>query len=153
MRLIQLQRTAKGGEIEFSFYKESGSATIESLPLKGRSESEARSGERIRASAPLEPQERSHAMEARGREGILHPKVVQISIDAKKAELKAFAIREPELRGERSSLREEDRHGESEARHHSLESVPAPPLPVCCKARRYVHARRAGSLKPRERSL
>ena len=92
-------------------------------------------------------------METRGRRGVLHPKVVKVAIDAKKAELKAFAIREPELRGERSPLREEDRDGESEACHHSLESVPAPSLPVCCKARRYVHPRGACSLKPRERSL
>ena len=92
-------------------------------------------------------------METRGREGVLHPKVVQISVNTKEAELKAFAIGEPELRGERSSLREEDRHGEGEACHHSLESVPASSLPVCGEARRYVHARGAGSLKPRERSL
>lgn len=83
----------------------------------------------------------------------MHPEIIQISIDAKKAKLKAFAIGEPELRGERSSLREEDRHGESEACHHSLKSVPAPSLPVCGEARRYVHARGSGSLKPRERSL
>jgi hypothetical protein len=143
----------KGDERGFSLYKEGGAATVKSLSLKGRSESEARSGERIRASAPLEPQERSHAMEARGRERVLHPKVIKVTIQAKKAKLKAFAIREPELRGERSPLREEDRHGEGEACHHSLESVPAPSLPVCCKARRYVHARGAGSLEPRERSL
>ena len=141
------------GEREFSLYKEGRAAAKESLSLKGRSESEARSGERIRASAPLEPQERSHAMETRGRERVMHPKVVKVTIQAKKAELKAFAIREPELRGERSSLREEDRHGEGEACHHSLESVPAPSLPVCGEARRYVHPRGAGSLKPRERSL
>jgi hypothetical protein len=83
----------------------------------------------------------------------LHPEIVEISVDAKEAELKAFAVREPELRGERSSFGEEDRHGESEACHYSLKSVPAPSLPVCCKARRYVHARGAGSLKPRERRL
>ena len=83
----------------------------------------------------------------------MHPKIIQISIDAKKAELKAFAIREPELRGERSPLGEEDRHGEGEACHHSLESIPAPSLSVCGEARRYMHSRGAGSLKPRERSL
>jgi hypothetical protein len=83
----------------------------------------------------------------------MHPKVVKVTIQAKKAELKAFAIREPELRGERSSLGEEDRDGESEACHHSLESVPAPSLPVCGEARRYVNPRGSGSLKPRERSL
>jgi hypothetical protein len=92
-------------------------------------------------------------MKTRGREGILHPKVVKVTVQAKKAKLKAFAIREPELRGERSSLGEEDRDGEGEACHHSLESVPAPSLPVCGEARRYVHPRGAGSLQPGERSL
>jgi hypothetical protein len=85
-------------------------------------------------------------VKSRGRQRISHPEIVQISVNTKEAELKAFAIRELELRGERSSLREEDRHGESEACHYSLESVPAPSLPVCGEARRHVYARRAGSL-------
>jgi hypothetical protein len=143
----------KGGERGFSFYKESRAAAKESLSLKGRSESEARSGERIGASAPLEPQERSHTMKTRGREGIMHPKVVQVAIQAEEAELCPSGISEPELRGERSSLREEDRHGEREARQYGVNGVPAPSLPVCGEARRYVHARGAGSLQPRERSL
>jgi hypothetical protein len=92
-------------------------------------------------------------MKTRGREGILHPEIVKVTIQAKKAELKAFAIREPELRGERSSLREENRNGERESRQNCINGVPAPSLPVCCKARRYVDARGAGSLEPRERSL
>ena len=131
----------------------SEAAAIESLPLKGRSESEARSGERIGASAPLEPQERSHSMEARGREGIMHPKVVEISINTKEAELSPSAVREPELGGKGSSLGKEDRHGERESRQNCIDSVPAPSLPVSSEARRYVHARGAGSLQPGERSL
>jgi hypothetical protein len=114
--LTQLRSIAKGGEREFSFYKESGAAAIKSLLLKGRSESEARSGERVRASAPLEPQERSHSMEARGREGILHPEIVKIPVKAEEPELSPSAVREPELRRERSSLREENRHSERESR-------------------------------------
>ena len=54
----------------------SEAAAMESLTLKGRSESEARSSERIGASAPLEPQERSHAMESRGRERVVHPEII-----------------------------------------------------------------------------
>ena len=131
----------------------SETAAEESLPLKGRSESEARSGERIGASAPLEPQERSHSMEARGREGIMHSKVVQVTIQAEEAELSPSAVREPELRGERSSLREENWHSEREARQNCINSVSAPSLPVSGEARRYVHARGASSLKPGERSL
>jgi hypothetical protein len=92
-------------------------------------------------------------MKTRGREGILHPKVVQISVNTKKAELCPSGISEPELRGERSSLREENRHGERKARQHGVDSVPAPSLPICGEARRYMHARGAGSLQPRERSL
>jgi len=92
-------------------------------------------------------------METRGRERIMHPEIIQISINAKEAELCPSAISEPDLRGERSSLRKEDRHGERESRQNSVDRVPAPSLPICRKARRYVHPRGAGSLKPRERSL
>jgi len=151
--LIQFQHIAKGGEREFSFYKESGSATIKSLPLKGRSESEARSSERIRASAPLEPQERSHAMETRGRQRICHPEIVKIPIQAEEPELSPSAVREPELRRERSSFGEKDRHGERESCQNRVNGVPAASLPVCGEARRYVHARGSGSLQPGERSL
>jgi hypothetical protein len=151
--LTQLRSTAKGGGIEFSFYKESGAAAIESLALEGRSESEARSGERIRASAPLEPQERSYSVKARGREGIMHPKVVQVTIKAEEPELSPSAVREPELRRERGSFGEKDRHGEREPCQNWIDSVSAPSLPVGGEARRYVHARGAGSLKPGERSL
>jgi hypothetical protein len=55
-------------------------------------------------------------METRGREGILHPKVVKVTIQAKKAELCPSGISEPELRGKRSSLGKEDRNGERESR-------------------------------------
>jgi hypothetical protein len=92
----------------------SEAAPIESLTFEGRSESEARSGERIGASAPLEPQERSHSMEARGRDGIMHPEIIEIAINTKEAELSPSAVREPELRRERSSFGEKDRHGERE---------------------------------------
>ena len=131
----------------------SEAAAIESLALEGRSESEARSSERIRAPAPLEPQERSHSMEARGREGIMHPKVVEISINTKEAELSPPAVREPELGGKGSSLGKEDRHGERESRQNCVDRVSAPSLPVGGEARRHVHARGSGSLKPGERSL
>jgi hypothetical protein len=141
------------GERGFSFYKEGRATAKESLSLKGRSESEARSGERIRASAPLEPQERSHSMETRGRQGIMHPKVVQISVNTKEAELSPSAVREPELRGKGSSFGKEDWHGERESRQYGVYGVPTPSLPVSGEARRYVHARGAGSLKPGERSL
>jgi hypothetical protein len=63
--------TAREGGRASSLCEASEAATKESLTLKGRSESEARSGERIGASAPLEPQERSHSMETRGRERIM----------------------------------------------------------------------------------
>ena len=92
-------------------------------------------------------------METRGRERIMHPKVVQISVNTKEAELCPSGISEPELRGERSSLGKEDRHGERESRQDCVDSVPAPSLPVCGETRRYVHARGAGSLQPGERSL
>ena len=92
-------------------------------------------------------------MEARGREGIIHPEIIKITVYAKEAELCPSGISEPELRGEGSSLGEEDRDGEREARQNGVDSVPAPSLPVCGEARRYVYARGAGSLKPRERSL
>ena len=92
-------------------------------------------------------------MEARGREGIMHPKVVQVTIQAEEAELSPSAVREPELRGERSSLREENRHSERESRQNCVDRVPAPSLPVSSEARCHVDARGAGSLKPGERSL
>jgi hypothetical protein len=114
--LTQLRNIAKGGGREFSFHEESKSATIESLPLKGRSKSEARSGERVRASAPLEPQERSHSVKSRGRQGICHPEIVKIPVKAEEPELSPSAVREPELRRERGSFGEENRHGERESR-------------------------------------
>ena len=92
-------------------------------------------------------------MEARGREGILHPEIVKIPVKAEEPELSPSAVREPELRGERSSLREENWHGEREARQNCINSVPAPSLPVGGEARRYVHPRGASSLQPGERSL
>ena len=92
-------------------------------------------------------------MEARGREGIMHPKVVQVTIQAEEAELSPSAVREPELGGKGSSLREENWHSERESRQHSVYGVPAPSLPVCGEARCHVDARGAGSLKPGERSL
>ena len=92
-------------------------------------------------------------MKPRGRQRVVHPKVVQVTIQAEEAELSPSAVREPELRGKRSSLREENWHSERESRQNCINSVPAPSLPVCGEARRYVHARGAGSLKPGERSL
>jgi hypothetical protein len=92
-------------------------------------------------------------MEARGRQGVVHPKVVQVTIQAEEAELSPSAVREPELGGKGGSLREENWHSERKARQNCIDRVPAPSLPVCGEARRYVHARGAGSLKPGERSL
>ena len=92
-------------------------------------------------------------MEARGREGIMHPKVVQVTIQAEEAELSPSAVREPELGGKRSSFGKEDRHSEREARQNCINSVPAPSLPVSGEARCHVHARGASSLQPGERSL
>ena len=131
----------------------SEAATIESLALKGRSESEARSSERIRASAPLEPQERGHSMETRGRQRIIHPEIIEIAINTKEAELSPSAVREPELRGKRSSLREENWHSERESRQNCIDSVSAPSLSVCGEARCHMDTRGAGSLQPGERSL
>ena len=92
-------------------------------------------------------------MKPRGRQRVVHPKVVQVTIQAEEAELSPSAVREPELRGKGSSLGEEDRHGERESRQNCINSVPAPSLPVCGEARCHVDARGAGSLKPGERSL
>ena len=92
-------------------------------------------------------------MEARGRDGIMHPEIVKIPIQAEEPELSHSAVREPELRRERSSFGEKDRHGERESRQDCVDRVPAPSLPVSGEARCHVHARGAGSLKPRERSL
>ena len=92
-------------------------------------------------------------MEARGRERVVHPEVIQITIQAEEAELSPSAVREPELGGKGSSLREENWHSERKARQNCINSVPTPSLPVCGEARCHVDARGAGSLKPGERSL
>jgi hypothetical protein len=135
---------AREGERAFSLCEESEAATIESLPLKGRSESEARSGERIGASAPLEPQERSHSMKPRGRQRVMHPEIVQITIKAEEAELSPSAVREPELRGERSSLgRRIGTARENPARTALIASL----LPPCLSA-----ARLAVTCTPEERA-
>ena len=92
-------------------------------------------------------------MKPRGRQRVVHPKVVQVTIQAEEAELSPSAVREPELRRKGSSFREENRHSERESRQNCVNRVPAPSLPVCGEARCHVDARGAGSLKPGERSL
>jgi hypothetical protein len=131
----------------------SGASSIESLRGEGRSKSEARSSKGIGAAAPLEPQERSHSMEARGRERVEHPEVVRISIKAEEAELPPFGISEPELRGKRRAFGEKDGHGEREASQHRIQSIAAPSLAISGEARCHVDARGASGDQPRERSL
>jgi hypothetical protein len=92
-------------------------------------------------------------MEARGREGIVHPQVVGIAIDAEEAELSSFGVGEPELRGEGGSFREKDRHGKRESRLHCVQRITAPSLAISGEARRHVNTRGASGEEPREGSL
>lgn len=99
-----------GGAGSASGDEASGASSVESLRGEGRSKSEARSGERIRATAPLEAKERSHSMEARGGKRVEHPEIVGVAVEAEEAKLSSFGVREPELRGKGGSFGEKDRH-------------------------------------------
>ena len=86
-----------------------------------RSEREARSALRLRASRAFKAKEHCEAREAGSRSPVEHAKVVQIPIDAVKAREASSFRGEHELPGERLAFREEHRHSNGEAMLRGLE--------------------------------
>jgi hypothetical protein len=125
-----MERSQEGGENEKgglslpqgSEGEESFSSSMESLPRRGGSQSEASGRFWRSSSALLEPKAHAKAREARRRSGIEHPEIVGVSIDAEEASLPSLA-REAKLSGKRLSLLDQERHGETEA---MLDSVKSP---------------------------
>jgi hypothetical protein len=142
-----MERSQEGGENEKggsslpqgSEGEESFASSMESLPRRGGSQSEA-SGRFWRSSpALLEPQTHTDAREARRRSGIEHPEIVCIAVDAEEASLPSLA-REAKLSRERLSLLDQERHGKAEAMLDGIKSSSGSPWPVCSKGGRCMDA-------------
>jgi len=119
--------------------EESFSSSMESLPRRGGSQSEA-SGRFWRSSlALLEPQTHTEAREARRRSGIEHPEIVGVAVDAEEASLPPL-MGEAKLSRERLSFLDQEGNGKAEAMLDGIKSSSGSPWPVCSKGSSCVDA-------------
>jgi hypothetical protein len=119
--------------------EESLASSMESLPRRGGSQSEA-SGRFWRSSpALLEPETDAKAREARRRLGIEHPEIIGIPINAEEASLPSLA-REAKLSRKRLSLLDQERHGKAEAMLDRVKSSSGSSWLVCSEGGRCMDA-------------
>jgi hypothetical protein len=115
---------------------------MESLPRRGRSQSEASGRFWGSSSALLEPQAHAKAREASGRSGIEHPEIVGVTVDTEEASLPPL-MGEAKLSRERLSFLDQERHGKAEAVLDSVKSSSGSSWPVCSKGGRCMDAGRS----------